>query len=75
MPAEGEWTLGVLDTGVDGSNGTVVGWSLDVEMRPCDWRSSLRWSNSSSSMERFSPAPRAHHLAVVVDRGLYVSGG
>lgn len=42
MPAEGEWTLGVLDTVVDGSNGTVTSWSLDVEMRPCDWKSALR---------------------------------
>lgn len=42
MPAEGEWTLGLLDTVADGSNGTVASWSLDIEMRPCDWRSALR---------------------------------
>lgn len=42
MPANGEWTLGVLDDVVDGSNGNVTSWSLDLEMRPCDWRSSLR---------------------------------
>ncbi|CAM9312927.1 unnamed protein product [Scytosiphon promiscuus] len=75
MPAEGEWTLGVLDTAVGGSNGTVVGWSLEIEMRPCDWRSSLRWNNVTSSVERSSPAPRAHHVAAVVDGGLFISGG
>ncbi len=42
MPAAGEWTLGVLDDAVDGSNGTVMSWSLDLELRPCDWRSALR---------------------------------
>lgn len=42
MPAAGEWTLGVLDNEVDGSDGTVTSWSLDLELRPCDWRSALR---------------------------------
>eukprot|EP00752_Nemacystus_decipiens_P004487 g4097.t2 len=43
MPANGEWTLAVLDDSVDGSNGTVTSWSLNLETRPCDWRSALRW--------------------------------
>lgn len=48
MRAKGEWTLGVLDDAVDGSNGTVISWSLDLEMRPCDWRSTLRSVHSES---------------------------
>ncbi|CAM9246405.1 unnamed protein product [Ectocarpus sp. 6 AP-2014] len=72
MPAEGEWTLGVLDNAVDGSNGTVTRWSLDVEIRPCDWRSALRWINVSGDAR---PPARARHTAAVVDGGLFVSGG
>lgn len=61
MPAEGEWTLGVLDVAVDSSNGTVTSWSLDVEMRPCDWRSALRLvlvNLSISLLELPKPGPR-----------------
>ncbi|CBN74811.1 conserved unknown protein [Ectocarpus siliculosus] len=72
MPAEGEWTLGVLDNAVDGSNGTVTRWSLDVEIRPCDWRSALRWINVSGDAR---PPARARHTAAVVDGGRFVSGG
>lgn len=43
MPGEGEWTLGVQDGVADGSNGTVIEWSLEIEMRPCAWQSALRY--------------------------------
>lgn len=63
MPAEGEWTLGVLDNAVDGSNGTVVSWSLELETRPCDWRSALR----SVYYETYStPATLLFELASMV---------
>ncbi|CAM9161625.1 unnamed protein product [Ectocarpus fasciculatus] len=73
MPAEGEWALGVLDNAVDGSNGTVTRWSLDVEIRPCDWQSALRWVNVTTGDAR--PPARVRHTAAVVDGGFFVSGG
>lgn len=41
-PSGGEWTLGVLDTVNDGSNGTVRGWSLRLTVKPCNRMLDLR---------------------------------
>ena len=42
MPAKGEWALRVLDGVADGKNGTVREWSLEMEIKPCNWRAGLR---------------------------------
>lgn len=55
MPAAGEWTLGVLDRAADGRNGTLVQWSLEAKMKPCDLASTLRCAEHT----RASDAPTA----------------
>ncbi|CAM9103761.1 unnamed protein product [Laminaria digitata] len=75
MPAKGEWALRVLDGVADGKNGTVREWSLDMEIKPCDWQSALRWVRNTTSEEHTLPPPRVRHTAAVVDGSMFVSSG